>query len=333
MWFEVQKARRKRARAAVTGSTPAGEVPAGAGVGVEAPHAIRQHFALSSRTIELESGATFEVVSVAPMRFGGSDMGELSPAQTAKRAVLYVLPGGFVKPIQLRNWDFVAALVAAGMRVDIPLYGLLPEGDALAGIALIRAAYLDLVQDHGAQEVSIIGDSAGGSLALGVLIAASGDENVGDQAGAQGLAGGALPVPRNIILNAPWVDMDLANPEMPAFAARDPLLNAEQLRRQGVLWSRNLPQGTADPRVSPLHATPEQFRTACSGEQGSVQIDVWCGSADLSLPDARLLVARLQDAGIAASLHEVPGAIHMLHLTNTPEGRAARKAMIAALTQ
>ncbi len=333
MWFEVQKARRKRARAAATGNTPAGEVPAGAGAGVEAPHAIRQHFALSSRTIELDGGATFEVVSVAPMRFGGSDMGELSPAQAAKRAVLYVLPGGFMKPIQLRNWDFVAALAAAGLRVDIPLYGLLPEGDALAGIALIRAAYLDLVRDHGAQEVSIIGDSAGGGLALGMLIAAGGDAGVGAQSSAQGLAGGALPAPRSMILNAPWVDMDLANPQVPEFATLDPLLDPEQLRRQGVLWSRNLPHGTADPRVSPLLATQEQFRTACSGEYGSAQVDVWCGSADLSLPDARLLVARLQDSGIAAHLHEVPGAIHMLHLTNTPEGRAARKAMIAALTQ
>ena len=288
----------------------------------EPPHALRQHFAVNEREI-----LGFPVYSIAPMQFGATDghsasaeaLHELSPAQAADRAVLYILPGGFVNPIKERNWDFVGQLAEAGLRVEVPLYGLLPDHTVEQALPLVREVYSQLVTDHGADKVTIIADSAGGSLALGALTFPT-----------------PCPTPTSLILNAPWVDMDLANPDIPQYEAVDPLLNAEQLRRQGALWSQGLvamgvtdaQTATSHPAVSPIHLDPEVIRTTL----GSTDLHVFCGDKDLSLPDARAVASKIKKQGVQTTEHYQPGAIHMFHLTNSREGKHARKTMIDIAT-
>lgn len=277
----------------------------------EPPHSLRQHFAVSER---LEG--KFTVYSVAPMEFGGASAAgdydpntaaitELSPAQAATKAVLYVLPGEFVNPIKQRNWDFIAQLADAGVRVDIPLYGLLPEHNHAEAIPLIRRCYERLVTEHGAENITIIGDSAGGGLALSALA-----------------SGKTTQSPAHLILNAPWLDMDLANPRIPDFELKDPILNPAQLRRQGALWAGDIP--TEDPRVSPLHLTADQLQAAFGGSE----VTVYCGDRDISLPDAEEWASSIKKQGITANLNVARGEQHMYHLGKTRAGRAARKQII-----
>lgn len=286
----------------------------------EPPHSLRQHFAVSERN---EEG--FTVYSVAPMEFGGttstdgdydphtSAIKELSPAQAATRAVLYVLPGGFVNPIKQRNWDFIAQLVDAGVRVDIPLYGLLPEHNHTEALPLIRHCYEQLLAEHGAKNITIIGDSAGGGLALSAL------------AGTEVTP--AATSPAQLILNAPWLDMDLANPRIPNFEPDDPILNPVQLRRQGALWAGEIP--TEDPRVSPLHLSADQLREAFK----ETEIHIYCGDRDISLPDAEEWASTIKKQGLNAQLHVARGEQHMYHLGNTRSGKAARREQIRRASQ
>lgn len=284
----------------------------------EPPHSLRQHFAVSERT-EGDS-SEFTIYSVAPMEFGGAgDTGdydphttaikELSPAQAATKAVLYVLPGGFVNPIKQRNWDFVAQLANAGVRVDIPLYGLLPEHNHTEALPLIRHCYEQLVAEHGAKNITIIGDSAGGGLALSALAATPEHTQ-------------QLEPPARLILNAPWLDMDLANPHIPEFEPKDAILNPVQLRRQGALWAGEV--STEDPRVSPLHLTADQLRAAFGGSE----VVLYCGDRDISLPDVEEWASTIKEQGLTATLNVARGEQHMYHLGNTRAGKAARREQI-----
>ena len=346
-----------------TDATP-GQTPPPA----EPPHILRQHFALSTRDVEIEplTGAptdtgkpSFPVWSVAPMEFDstrvdphtpgsmspGEHLDELSPAQAAQQAVLYVLPGGFATPIQERNWKFIGVLAEAGLRVDIPLYGLIPKCSVAQGLPLIRECYRQLVADHGAENVTIIGDSAGGGLALSALARPLENTNATSTAHATSTANPPdtaaekLPAPKALVLNAPWLDMDLSNPDAEKILPNDPLLDPTTLRPQGVQWASGLvtagictdANATEHPAVSPLSLSAEQLREALTGTRPT-QTYIYCGTRDISLPDCAKLASKIKEAGLSATFHEEEGAIHMYHLTNTPEGKAARKRMIEIAT-
>lgn len=323
------------------------------------PHILRQHYAVSTRVVR-----NVEVYSVAPMKFGDtsnpntvsydphtSALDELPPALSAQQAVLYLLPGGFAKPIQPRNWDFIGQLAEAGLRVEIPLYGLIPHYNVTHAIPAIRQIYAELVADHGADSITVIADSAGGSLALGTFIADRfySDELLGETSGNEGAEEAAnqttnqspttspdipLPSPRQIILNAPWLDMDLSNPGIDTLVGRDPILDPSQLRPQGNLWSQGLThRGMTDsstcthhPCVSPINLSPG---TRWTEMLNTARVDIFCGDRDISLVDSERFRDILADQEIDVTLHLQPGGVHMYHLGKSRDGKAARKKMVA----
>lgn len=305
----------------------------------EPPHLLRQHFAVSTREVQ-----GFEVYSLAPMKFAETNatdvtsydphadaLEELSPADAATKAVLYVLPGGFAKPIQPRNWDFIAQLAEANLRVEIPLYGLVPNFACTDSIPLLAEVYSQLVEDHGAENVTIIADSAGGSLALGTLIASHFYPEVLGTTGERT----NLPLlsPGRMILNAPWVDMDLSNPDVVNYTHKDPLLDPAQLRPQGNLWAQGLTHNgitepgsaTPHPTVSPINLPETSWPKVLRG----TEVHIFCGDRDISFPDATSLADILNSQSIDATFHPQHGGIHMYHLTKSREGRAARKMMVS----
>lgn len=318
-------------------STPTNATPL---TPAEPPHALRQHFAVSTRQVN-----GHDVYSVAPMQFAAShsedtthydphteSIEELPAKDAATRAVLYLLPGGFVKPIQPRNWDFIAYLAEAGLRVEIPLYGLIPTGDCTDAIALFGEVYTQLLEDHGPKNITIVADSAGGSVALGALIASH--SAPGLFAHMQQHIQLPLAAPARIILNAPWVDMELSDPDVEKYKDKDPILDPKQLRPQGNLWAQGLAHAkvaepgmaTEHPIVSPINLQPEKW-----GEiLGGTHVDVFCGDRDLSYPSCAALVEQMRKHGVAAQFHEQPGGIHMYHLAKSREAHAARKWIAAA---
>src|SRR5699024_12627494 len=70
----------------------------------------------------------------------------------SNRAVLYIPGGDFSDYIPTAAWRFVTDLVDAGLRVDIPLSGRLPDYTAREAVPLVRRAYQDLLKEHGAED-------------------------------------------------------------------------------------------------------------------------------------------------------------------------------------
>ncbi|WP_204866552.1 alpha/beta hydrolase fold domain-containing protein [Rhodococcoides corynebacterioides] len=128
--------------------------------------------------------------------------------------VLYLHGGAFVSEIAAQHWSLVDELTEAGLAVAVPHYGLAPDHTVDDAYPLLRSVHERMVAEHGIDHTAIMGDSAGGTLALGL---------------AQRLAAAGRPG-SHLCLIFPWLDLALTNPAIPDVEARDPWLTSVGLR-------------------------------------------------------------------------------------------------------
>ena len=221
--------------------------------------------------------------------------------RTPQRAAVYLHGGAYISEIAPQHWALIGHLADAGVRVEVPHYGLAPQHSHREAYPLVTAVYRELLEDVDPSDVTIAGDSAGGGLALGL---------------AQTLAADGLPQPRRLVLLSPWLDLTISNPDVPAVEARDPWLASVGLRVAGESWAAG--DDPTQPRLSPLNGPLD----------GLAPIDVSVGTREICLPDVRLLVQRARQAGVLGDFEECAGAVHVYPLTPTPEGRAAARRIV-----
>ena len=139
--------------------------------------------------------------------------------------LLYLHGGAFIFHIQAGQWALPTELLdRLGGVVLTPFYPLAPEHDWRAGIDAARRVYLGLVDECGAHNVVVIGDSAGGGLALSL---------------AQVLRDAGEPLPAALVLFSPWLDLAVKGDDQPAIQRIDPALSIEVLRAAGRLWAHD----------------------------------------------------------------------------------------------
>ena len=175
--------------------------------------------------------------------------------------LLYLHGGGYVNPPSFLHWRFVARLVKTlGVACTVPRYPLAPEQTCDVGIPFAGEVYRQIASEHGTQNLLVMGDSAGGGLALAML----------QQAGT---------APAGLILNAPWLDASVSDASQVEIEHGDWLLNSFTLRTWGQWWagSRDL----RDPLVSPLFGDLKALPPTL----------LFAGSADILVADARRLAA------------------------------------------
>jgi acetyl esterase/lipase len=219
--------------------------------------------------------------------------------------LIYTHGGCYTFPLRGLHWDLLARLIrAAGVSVDVPLYGLAPEHTASDAYPRLERVYRDAVASHEGR-VFLGGDSAGGGLALGQAL-------VFRDAG--------LAAPRGILLISPWLDVTMTNPGIADVAPRDPLLAVPGLVEAGRLWAGDL--DVRDPRVSPLYGDLE----------GLAPVHTFQGDRDILAPDAFEATRRLKRAGTAAELRLTRGGFHVFPAVGVlPEAKLAVRRMAAIL--
>jgi acetyl esterase/lipase len=200
---------------------------------------------------------------------------------------------------------FAAIGLAAGLRTLVVDYRLAPEHPFPAGlddsIAVLRwaAANLD-------GPLALVGDSAGGGLALATLMRA---RDVG------------APPFAAAVLISPWADLRCAAPSHQTRRSRDPFAHLDDLPGYAALYA-----GAADlddPLVSPVHG---DYR-------GLPPLFVQIGSEETLYDDA-IAVARAADtAGVEVRVEEWTGMFHTWHahvgeLTGADEAIASAGAFL-----
>ncbi|MFC4561345.1 alpha/beta hydrolase fold domain-containing protein [Nocardiopsis mangrovi] len=230
---------------------------------------------------------------------------EVTPRTGPAQSNVMVLHGGaYVEQISGMHWRLIHQLVARlRARVWAPIYPLAPQGTADTVVPEIARFTREIV-DRCSGDTVLIGDSAGGGLAL---------------AAAQRLRDGGGHRPSRLILISPWLDVTMDNPDIPAVEHRDPELSRAGLRFAGDLWAGDL--DPAHPLASPINGRMD----------GLPPCTVFIGTHDVLNPDTHRFRAAAERAGVDVDFHEGAGQIHVYPLYPIPEGRRARDHIISTI--
>lgn len=220
-------------------------------------------------------------------------------AGPSEHSVIYLHGGAYTSEIVREHWLLIAHLAErAGYDVHVPIYGLAPRHHALDALALVVRVISDLSTEG--RRCYLAGDSAGGGLALLAAQAYAGDPD--------------RPV-AGVTAIAPWLDLTMSNPGIPAVERVDPWLSRAGLHPIAASWAGGVP--LTDPRLSPLYGRLDDLPP----------LQVLVGTRDITLPDCRMLRERVAP-GTAVTYHEETGAIHDYPLLPVPEAKAGREAIV-----
>lgn len=192
----------------------------------------------------------------------------------------------------------------ARVGLSVPIYPLAPLGTAGVVIPRIADMLAGLIDTHGAGRVFVLGDSAGGQIALSAVL------SLRDR--------GIAPLGDTILIS-PALDLTLANPQVDAVEPRDPWLARAGIRAAIEMWRGDLP--VTDRLVSPLFADLD----------GLGPLTLFSGTRDITNPDIRLLVAKAGEANLDITYHEEKDLLHVYPILYGPEAKRARRQLIERL--
>lgn len=186
---------------------------------------------------------------------------------------------------------------AAGLNTYYIEYRLAPEYPFPAALEDALAAYF-YMRDLGipAKKIGLIGDSAGGGLALAVALALreKGEET-----------------PGAVVCLSPWADLSEIGESEFVSESEDPILCAEGLRESARMYG-----GTdlKNPLVSPVYGDYDASFPPTL---------IHAGTKEILLRDALKVKQRMEQQGAPVSMEVFEGMWHVWHLFNVPESEEA----------
>ena len=236
-----------------------------------------------SAAYPLEAGAEIEDFSIGSLEadwvIGGGDYADT-------QAILYLHGGGYVIGSRNSHRELACRIASAcSVRVLLPEYRLAPEHPFPAGLDDAVAAYRFLLDSHYPPSgVLIAGDSAGGGLALAVLLKILEDD---------------LPLPCGAFILSPWVDLAMRGSSMVTNASIDPVVSRDTLKEMADYYL--VGHDPLDPLVSPLEGDLH----------GLPRLLIQVGTAEVLLDDARRLANKATQCGVEVELQEFEGLVHV----------------------
>ena len=210
---------------------------------------------VSYSTYDNPTGGTMSVVHI-------------TPANPTGEQVVAIHGGAFIFPPSFLHWIHYSVMAyQTGATIQVPIYPLLQQGGTAA--------------HYGTPYVSVIGDSAGGNLALAAV---------------QQMVLNGAQMPSSMVLLSPWLDLSMTNPNI-AFV-QDPLLPVGLAQQFGRQWAGNLPIN--NPWVSPINGSLA----------GLPPTTVYTGNLDILSPDALVLKANAAIANAPLNFVLANGQIH-----------------------
>lgn len=230
---------------------------------------------------------------------------EVAPRGAAgSRRALYLHGGAYVFEIAAQHWALIADLaVSSGARFTVPIFPLAPAGTAATIVPAATELAAALIDEVGAENTTIVGDSAGGGMGLAVAM------RLRDQ-------GRAAP---RLVLISPWLDISGTDPQLAVIAPRDPWLAVPGTHAAGRLYRGELAED--DLMVSPINGSLA----------GLGPITLLSGTRDIVNADAARLVRLAAASGHPLDYHEAPEMLHVYPLLPIPEAREARRVITEAM--
>ena len=208
----------------------------------------------------------------------------------SNKVILYLHGGSYVGELEKYHWNFFKDIVdETQSTIIIPDYPLAPEHTYMEVFKIMEPLYKDIIENVQNKEFILMGDSAGGGLAL-ALYQRSGKLN--------------NRLPDKTILISPWLDVRMNNPKIDEI--EDPVLNKVLLKLSGKKYAGK--NGMKSYLVNPILGPTDKLKN----------IYILSGTRDILNPDAKEFAFNNNDK---INFVEYKDAIHnfvlMKHKTGT----------------
>lgn len=213
-----------------------------------------------------------------------------------KKVLLFTHGGGFAVGSSASHRKLAGHMAKAlGATAIVIDYRRAPEHPFPAQLEDATAVYKELLRrGFAAGDITTIGDSAGGNLAVSIVLKLRDDK---------------LPLPGHVISLSPWLDMEHKGQTLVTNEATDPLVKKPILEAMSAMFLGE--KGSAkNPLANPLYADYKGFP----------RLYINAGSVETLRDNAERLHERALAAGVDSTLSVVEG---MQHVFPFLAGRAA----------
>ena len=225
---------------------------------------------------------------------------EKAEESNTKRYILYFHGGSYVAEATQSHWTFLGNIVKeTGVTVIMPDYRLTPKYTYKDVYNMVEPLYQELVEKVGAENITTMGDSAGGGLALGLYEKIANDN-------------GELPM--KTILISPWLDVRLENEEIQEVEKYDTILNKEPLRLAGLIYAGD--DGINSYLVNPIDGDLSTLKN----------IQIFIGTYDILYPDCKLLQEKAEKVNGEVEIKAYEKAKHIWLIDNNSDEEITKKA-------
>lgn len=225
----------------------------------------------------------------------------LTPKDAADgKLLLYLHGGAYIMGSCSTHRELASHIAgAAGVRALLPEYGLAPEHPFPEAIDDAVGIYRALIADgHAAQDIVIVGDSAGGGLTMATLLS---------------LRDARDPLPAAACLLSPWLDLSATGESMTTRANHDPWFKPKDM-----------------PSVTRYYCEKSQIRHPLASPVFADLSDlpplyVQVGEDEILLSDSIRCAEQVEAAGGDIELEIWPGMWHVFQVFvhRMPESREA----------
>lgn len=202
-----------------------------------------------------------------------------------KYTILYIHGGSYVAEVTKNHWEFIKQIaIDTNATIIVPDYPLTPKYTYKEVFEMMEPLYKDIVEKVDLKHFLIMGDSAGGGLALAL------EEKLSQE---------GIPMPEKTILISPWLDIRLTNPEIKEVQKRDKELSKIKLQLAGIAYAGK--DGKGSYLVNPINGDLSKLKN----------ITIFTGTDDILNPDVHVLKEKAEEVGIQIDVKEYKQAGHI----------------------
>lgn len=225
-----------------------------------------------------------------------------------QKVLLYLHGGAYLNPPTSMHFKMVDHLARSTRSMAVfPVYPKIPAYCFTDAFPKLLALYDELCARHGAEYITIMGDSSGGGMGLGFCY------YLRDQ---------GRPQPHRLVLICPWLDLHTSPEHLSAYEKQDPALSPWRLRIMGEMWAGGK-ENMSHPYVSPIYGDPA----------GVAPITLLTGTREVLYPDAMRFHRMLDQRRIPHRTYVFTGMTHVFPAFPIPEARIAQQLLIHLLNQ
>ncbi|MGN1297109.1 MAG: alpha/beta hydrolase fold domain-containing protein [Clostridia bacterium] len=252
------------------------------------------------KTVDIKTEEPKEIESVCEVsiqEYTGRKVFVVKPKEQneTEYTIIYIHGGSYMAEVTKEHWEFIRKIaVDTNATIIVPDYPLAPKYTYKEVFEMMEPLYKDVVEKVDSKDLIVMGDSAGGGLALAL------EEKLSQE---------GVSMPEKTILISPWLDVRLNNPEIEEVQKRDKELSKTKLQLAGIAYAGE--DGINSYLVNPIDGDLSKLKN----------ITIFTGTNDILNPDIHLIQEKAKEQGVTINIKEYENAGHiwMIEKNSTQE--------------